>query len=88
MIFALDRFEGAVVDVGAAVLGVIGGEHFGPLAAGGQRHLVIGPGLTGEVDHHGQGLALGTDAQEAQRVVVGIVAGQPLEAGRLEVLAP
>ena len=88
MVFSGVRLERAVMDVGTAILGIIGGEHFGPFAAGGQCHLVVGPCLAGEVDHHGQRLALGSDAQEAQRVVIGIVAGEPLETGRIEVLAP
>ena len=88
MVLPGDCLKGAIVDVRAAVLGVVGGQRLAPAAALGQRHLVILPGVAGEVDHDHHLLTVLADTHEAERVVVGVVAGQPLESRRVEVLAP
>ena len=88
MILTLDRLEGAVVNIGTAVLLIVRGQHFGPLAALGERNLVILPCLAREVHDNDHLLAILADTHEAERVMVGVIAGQPLESGRIEVLAP
>ena len=82
MVLALHRGERAVVDVGAAVLLVVRGQHLGPVAALRQRNLIVLPRLAGEVDHDDELFALAADAQEAERIVIGVIAGQPLESRR------
>ena len=86
MVSFADQF--AVVDAGTAVLLVIGGQDFAPATAARQWHLVVLPRFAREVDNNDELFALGTDPHEAQRVVIGVIAGLPLEAGGIEVLAP
>ena len=65
MVFAFDRFERAVMDVGSAVDLVVGGQHLGPLATLGERHLVILPGFAGEVHDDDHLLAILADSHKA-----------------------
>lgn len=88
MVFAFDRFDRAIVNAGTAVDLIIRGQHFGPFAALGERYLIVGPCLAGEVHHNHHLLSVLADTHEAERVVIGVIAGEPLEAGRVEVLAP
>ena len=52
------------MDVGSAVNLVVGGQHLGPLATLGERHLVILPGFAGEV-HDDHLLAILADSHKA-----------------------
>ena len=87
MILAFDCFDRAIMNAGAAVDLVVRGQHFRPFSALGEWHLIVGPGLAGEVHDGDHLLAILADTHEAERVVVGVIAGEPLEACGIEASA-
>ena len=70
MILAFDCFDRAIMNAGAAVDLVVRGQHFRPFSALGEWHLIVGPGLAGEVHDGDHLLAILADTHEAAVLVV------------------